>query len=300
MVIGGDGMLREVSEGLGKASSKTPIGLVPTGNANVVAREMGIPLEPSGAINLLSTGAIRRLDTGMVRTRSGGSAPTSKEVLRHHFFLAMVEVGFGARIVHYTHRLRNSLLKPVYRMWGAPVYFTAALGAAAFPGEVPFTIETDGDPSLRKATGAIVTNTKCYATGWSLAPDAKMDDGWLDLVCRSRKGPATALRSYAAAARSVPQPKGVSWHERGRRFVFKAGKPMTVQVDGDPIPPTDWLEVQVTPGGIGLVSPSRVVGHPPGFFRSVWPPSMARGWAGQTRSSSFSPVVLISRKVEAA
>ncbi len=248
-------MLREVSEGLDRASSRTPVGLVPTGNANVVAREMGIPLEPGGAINLLSTGVVRRMDTGIVRTRPGGGDRLSHDVQDHHFFLAMVEVGFGARIVHYTHRLRNGLLKPVYRMWGTPVYLTAALGAAAFPGEVPFSIEIDGEASPRRATGAIITNTRCYATGWSLAPEARMDDGWLDLVCRSRRGPVTALRSYAAAARSVPQPKGVSWHEKGRRFVFKAEKPMTVQVDGDPIPPTDWLEVELKPGGIGLVSP---------------------------------------------
>ena len=64
VVIAGDGTLREVSTGLSRVASDIPIGFVPTGNANVVARELKIPLQPGPAIDLLAEGKVRQLDIG--------------------------------------------------------------------------------------------------------------------------------------------------------------------------------------------------------------------------------------------
>lgn len=247
VVIAGDGTLREVCAGLCHVSSRIPIGFVPTGNANVVAREQRIPLQPELAIDLLTSGKVRQLDIGMLRTHP--------DAVDRIFFLAMVEIGFGARVVELAHRLRAGRLNGIYRRWGDVVYGVAALGALISPTEQRFQILMDNAAVRRDATSAIIANTRCYAKGWSMAPDARMDDGRLDLVARRRSGPGIFLRAFHAAA-GARRPSGAySCYSQGQRFIFESGVPMTLQMDGDPLPPLKWMEVVVAPGRLRLITP---------------------------------------------
>lgn len=247
IVIGGDGTLREVCSGLCQVSSRIPLGFVPTGNANVVAREQQIPLQPGPAIDLLTTGKVRRLDVGTLRTH-----PDEVDSV---FFLAMLEIGFGARVVQLTHQLRSGWLKAIYRRWGDTVYAVAAVGALASSTEHRFRFYQDNAAQPRHATAAIITNTRCYAKGWSMAPDARMDDGRLDLVTRQRSGPGIILRAFHAAARAGRPPTSFSLYKQGQRFLFQSETPMTVQMDGDPLPTLKWMEVIVAPGRLRLITP---------------------------------------------
>ncbi len=247
IVIGGDGTLREVCGGLCQVSSRIPIGFVPTGNANVVAREQQIPLQPGPAIDLLTTGRVRRLDVGTLRIHPD----TASSV----FFLAMVEIGFGAHVVHFTQRLRSGWLNTLYRRWGDPVYAAAALGALATKTEPGFRLYQDKVTTPRYQTAAIVTNTRCYAKGWSMAPHARMDDGQLDIVTRRRSGPGVLLRTFYAAARKRRPPRSFCDYQQGQRFRFQSDTPMTIQMDGDPLPAATWMEVGVASGRLQLITP---------------------------------------------
>ena len=247
IVIGGDGTLCEVCSGLCQVSSRIPIGFVPTGNANVVAREQQIPLQPGPAIDLLTTGKVNPLDVGMLRTHS--------EAAHAVFFLAMLEIGFGARVVQLTHRLRSGALNAIYRRWGDTVYAAAAVGALASPSEPLFRFYRDNAVEARHARAAIIANTRCYAKGWSMAPDARMDDGRLDLVARQRSSPGIILRAFHAAARARRPPTAFSLYKKGQRFIFGSETPMTVQMDGDPLPALKWMEVIVAPGRLRLITP---------------------------------------------
>jgi len=247
IVIGGDGTLREVCAGLCHVASDAPIGFVPTGNANVVARELKIPLQPAAAIDLLTTGKIRRLDVGTLRTH-----PEAADAV---FFLAMLEIGFGARVVQLTHRLRSGQLNAIYRRWGDTLYAAAAVGALVSPTEPLFRFYQDNAAEPRHATAAIIANTRCYAKGWSMAPDARMDDGRLDLVTRHQSGPGIFLRAFHAAARARRPPTTFSRYKQGQRFLFQSETPMTVQMDGDPLPALKWMDVVVAPGRLRLITP---------------------------------------------
>jgi diacylglycerol kinase (ATP) len=247
IVIAGDGTLREVCTGLCRVSSHIPIGFVPTGNANVVAREQKIPLQPSPAIDLLTTGKVRRLDVGTLRIRPDAADPL--------FFLAMVEIGFGGRVVQLAHRLRSGRLNAIYRRWGDMIYAAAALGALASPTEQGFQLVRDNGAAPRHAMAAIIANTCCYAKGWSMTPDARMDDGKLDIVTRGRSGLGVLLRTFYAAMRKRRPPRSFSDYRQGKRFRFQSDIPMTVQMDGDPLPAVSWMEVGVSPGCLQLISP---------------------------------------------
>ena len=64
VVVGGDGTIREAVAGLGAALTHVKLGIVPMGHANVVARELGIPLAPGPAIDALLNGVSVRVDVG--------------------------------------------------------------------------------------------------------------------------------------------------------------------------------------------------------------------------------------------
>jgi diacylglycerol kinase family enzyme len=247
VVIAGDGTLREVCAGLRAVSSGMPIGLIPTGNANVVAREQGIPLDPRAAVALLTRGVVRPLDMGYLRLH-----PTAEEDI---LFLAMVEIGFGAMVVHRVQSLRSGRLKTLYRRWGDPVYLAAAIGAMLSPAEKSFRLYQDNRSMPLQPTAAIIANTRCYAKGWAMAPDACMDDGRLDLICRGQTGPGVLLRAYHAAALKRHPPAAFSRTSQGRRFVVQSEAPLSVQMDGDALPSLKWMEIGVSPSRLQLIVP---------------------------------------------
>jgi len=212
-----------------------------------VARELKIPLQPGPAIDLLAEGQVRQLDIGTLRVRRDAAEP--------NFFMAMVEIGFGARVVQLTHRLRYGRLRTVYRRWGDTVYAAAAVGALVSPTEQRFQVYPDNATEPRHATAAIIANTRCYAKGWSMAPNARMDDGRLDLVTRQRCSPGIILRAFHAAAHARLPSTAFSGYEQGQRFLIQSETPLTVQMDGDPMPGVKRMEIGLAPGRLRLITP---------------------------------------------
>jgi diacylglycerol kinase family enzyme len=247
VAIVGDGTLRELCAGLGDASARIPVGLVPVGNANVVARDQGIPLDPRAAIALLTRGSVRRLDVGRLCWGPGQSDAST--------FLAMVEIGFGARVVQIVHRLRRGRLNALYRRWGDILYGAAALGALLASHEKPFRIGRGETAASTELRAAVIANTRCYAKGWAMAPGARMDDGLLDVVGRRKSGAGVFLRSAYAAARQRRAPTAFSCYGRGQRFVLYGQEPLTVQADGDPMPAGQWMEIDLLPERLSLITP---------------------------------------------
>lgn len=247
VVVAGDGTLREIFAGLEEAAVQRAIGFVPTGNANVVARDQGIPLDPGKAIRLLTRGALRRLDVGRLRTAPDQNAGTP--------FLAMVEIGFGARVVDLAHRLRSGKPGALYRRWGDALYLAAALKALFSSGEAPLNVRWDDSAVSFSAKAVVVANTRCYAKHWVMAPEASMDDGRLDLVARLASGPGVVARAYYAAARRHHPPSAFSRCRRARHFTLQSATRLAVQVDGDPLPPLQWMAIDVLPGRLPLIAP---------------------------------------------
>ena len=88
-----------------------------------------------------------------------------------------------------------------------------------------------------------------------MAPDACMDDGQLDLVTRQRCSPGIILRAFHAAAQSRRASTAVSGYEQGQRFIIQSDTPLSVQMDGDPLPGVKWMEVGLAPGRLRLITP---------------------------------------------
>ena len=242
-VAGGDGSVREAIAGLTAAGRTTAVAVLPAGNANVVARELGIPLAAEGALDVLTHGTTTAVDLGFVDD---------------DLFLAMVGVGWDARTIRNLDRLRSTAFgRAWYRLWADSAYFAAGLAALEIRRPSQLDVRVDGAGLPRRYCAALVSNYRCYGKGWAMAPDARFDSGLLHYQMRKRFGfPFVALQLIAAMRRR-PVPAFVSDLGTGRRVTIRADRPFPVHADGDFRGYYRELELRIEPAAASILAPAR-------------------------------------------
>ena len=231
VVVGGDGTLREVCAVLHASGRRVVLGLIPIGNANVMARELDIPLAPSEAIRLLTGGRPQAVDAALMIPTDRSAAPV--------VFTAMLEIGYGAAVIHRVHRWRGGVGGRVYRRWGDLLYAPAVLWSLTESPQPAFRVRIDHHAPLAGCRQAVIANTRTYARGWTMTPHARPHDGRLDFMGRRRDTPAALVQSYAHAwgGRKIRTPDAS--YRQGRQMLIESDQPLCLQADGDPLPPTD-------------------------------------------------------------
>ncbi len=258
VVLGGDGSLREAALGLLRmeASARPDLGVLAFGSGNVVARELGVPLEPERAAESMARTVPVPWDVGYVRA-DGADEP--------EVFLAMLGIGYDAAVSERVAAARASkaLAGWYRRRRRASPRGAGALGLVRSSGP-RFRIDVDGERLEERAVSAVVSNSFTYGKGMSMSPSASPIDGSLDLHWRSSALPwvtATALIA-AQCRRSSP-----SWAAKlcaGASFRFETsggeGAPgvdpesgLRWQLDGDPMPRASRLDVTLEPSALRLL-----------------------------------------------
>lgn len=243
VVVGGDGTLRETLLGVG--ANGPPVGLVPIGKANVVARELRIPRHPADAIDALGRLEPRTLDLGTVQDT---------------IFLAMVGVGYDARVTEGVRRLRESRGGGfLYNRGGSGAIYAAAGLPPLLQSIAPaLTVHVDGVASGRIYRQAVIANTETYATGWAMTPGADPTDGVLDHQLNRRSAPWFVLLTLGASALRWRLPALVADYGRGQAYTIEGSRPFAWQIDGDSMPRTDRLTIGIRSGGARLLVPTPV------------------------------------------
>jgi diacylglycerol kinase (ATP) len=163
---GGDGTVRIVADGL--AHTGTPMGLIPAGTANLLARNLELPLEEGPAIEVAVGGHTRTID--LVKITVDDRPP--------EHFAVMAGVGVDAMIMNETD---DNLKDKV----GSAAYFVAA-GKALGRLPVPMRVQLDNHrPVRRDAMLCVVGNVGTLRGNLTLIPGARPDDGALDLYIAS-------------------------------------------------------------------------------------------------------------------
>lgn len=235
LAYGGDGTVRSVASRL--AGSGVPLGILPSGTGNLLARNLGIPVNDlDAALAVALSGTDRKIDVASLTLEM----PSGEEPARHESFLVMAGLGFDAEVMASV----GPRLKQRVGWWA---YVVA--GARLLRGQqIKITIEMDGGPALhRRVRSVIVGNCGELTAGVRLLPDARPDDGWLDVVTVAPHG----IVGWAAVVVAV-----VSGSRRGHRQVerfrcrqvdIRAERPQPVQVDGDPGGTAHVMRVGVEP-----------------------------------------------------
>jgi len=235
LVLGGDGTVHEVADGL--AGSDVPILPCPAGTENLLAKDLRIPPDPRGIIDVLRTGEVVDCDVGRINGKN---------------FLLIIGVGFDGEVVRRLTATRTGHISHLSYFW--PIWRT--FWEHDFPR---MRIWADGQEIFNDFGLAFVGNISRYAVGLRICRDAKFDDGLLDLVvfsCREQ----TALLLHAAWTLLRLHPlKGNVLYRQFRNARIETDRPVPSQVDGD-VGPSTPLHISVLPRQIKLLVPRRQAG----------------------------------------
>ncbi|MCQ4079544.1 diacylglycerol kinase family lipid kinase [Streptomyces sp. RB6PN25] len=160
--VGGDGMAGCVGGAL--AGTQALLGLVPAGRGNDFARALGLPSDPDRLADILLHGEPKAVDAIAV------------ESAIHHGTAVLGSVYAGVDAVANRHANRSRALP------GAAAYYVGGLRAVLSWRPASYRITVDGTPYERRGYTTVVANSAFYGFGRLIAPDARLDDGLLDVV----------------------------------------------------------------------------------------------------------------------
>jgi diacylglycerol kinase family enzyme len=229
--------VRESLIGLGRHRSRVDVGILPLGNANVAARELGIPLAARKALAVIVEAEAVRVDLGEVRTEAGSD-----------LFLAMVGVGWDAITVRYIDRLRHTRFGGVlYRVRADLVYVLCGLLAACHVRPTRFRVQLDGRPVSGDFCAAHFCNLATYGKGMRMAPGAGPRTGHLHHQLRKISWLPALVWHLIAAQLQLRVPAFISRYEASKTALLESRTPVPVQVDGDYYGERSVLDVRVLP-----------------------------------------------------
>jgi len=245
VVAGGDGTLRIVVQYLMENHLKTPIGIIPVGTGNILARNLGISLDIDQAAKTAIDGNLKQIDIGKAKVRSRSPI----------FFTGIAGLGLDAKIMEKTD---NRLKKRI----GWVAYIEG--GIRALPARFQkFNITVDNQQPRRvKVLTLMIANTGTLPGRVELIPDAEVDDGnldvavigprwiwnWIDVLGRITwqnrfVRPLVLGRKLMDATADLKSLE----YLRGRKIKVESESECTLQIDGDPIGPVKEVSFEVIP-----------------------------------------------------
>ena len=167
IVVGGDGTISEVVNGLGQAGfpAGVTLAILPAGTGNDLAATLAIPEDPAEARAVLRQNRVRTLD--VVRVRSEG--------IGEQFFINVATGGMGAEV-------SGAADGEMKGRWGKLTYLRASLEVARDYEAKEITLTLDGAERKLRAVNLAIGNCRYAGSGWLAAPRANPEDGLLDLV----------------------------------------------------------------------------------------------------------------------
>jgi YegS/Rv2252/BmrU family lipid kinase len=239
VVAAGDGTIEEVASQL--IGSDVVLGIVPLGTMNNLARCLGIPLEIEEACALIGMGATRHIDVGHV---------ISNDKPHVSYFLEGAGVGLSA-IAAFT---GQSIEKHEWRL--------VPQALRRFFETKPGTMTVALDDTVIEAATQIVTasNAPMMGKNMMIAPEAKMDDGLLDVVLYDGMGEAALIKHFMTASNGGGDPLPI---HRARRVRITTEQPVQSHADKELTQKQRVIEMEILPrsltviagNGIGLSMP---------------------------------------------
>ncbi len=212
VAAGGDGTIAEVANGLAGRTAR--LGVIPLGTANVLARELKLPIAPQAVAAALAFGRTRALWPGIASGRGGDRV-----------FVQMLGVGLDAQVVH-------RLPKPLKRLLGPGAYVVQTMREMWRYGYAPIRVKIDGVAA--EAASVIVTKGTLYAGQYLLAPAARPGEKGFSVALFEGQGPLSALLYGAALPLNLlPLTPGLRLLRASRVEICGAAA-TPAQADGDP------------------------------------------------------------------
>ncbi|QEG38490.1 Diacylglycerol kinase [Roseimaritima ulvae] len=208
---GGDGTISLIADRL---PIGTPLVPFPMGTENLLSRYFGFTNDPRAAVRTILSGRLSRWDAGRANGR---------------LFLVMVSCGWDAEVVRAMHLTRRGHIGRL--SYAKPIVH--AVRKYHYPPIMVRASEEDAEGSSFECRGALMFNLPCYGGGLKIEPDARGDDGLLDL-CALQYGSTLSTLRYVAGVFSG---RHRTWkdfrRQRARRWYLSSPSRVSYQIDGD-------------------------------------------------------------------
>jgi len=231
VVLSGDGLIGAIGGAM--AGHETPLGILPGGRGNDLARVLGIPEDPEAAVATIAAGHTRRIDVGEANGRR---------------FLGIASIGFDSeanKLANETRWLRGNL---VYAYAGVRTMFGWKAGR--------FTIRVGDEERRFSGYSVSIANSRAFGGGMFIAPDADLEDGEFDVVV---VGEVSKLRFLVNLPKVF---KGTHVEEdevrvfRAPGLELDASRPFPVYADGEHL--TDLpVSLRLLPRALSVIVPPR-------------------------------------------
>lgn len=231
LVAGGDGTIHHAVQGL--AGTDCALGVIPLGTGNDLAGTLGIPPDLDASVAQALTGEVRRIDLARVGET---------------YCVGYAGVGFDSEVTRFANEAR--ILR------GPLVYFYSVIHTLVTFVPPSMKVVYDGGSFEGKVMFTVVNNLPRFGGGMRIAPDAKINDGLLDLVI-VREIPKPVLLSVfpkVYGGKHVGHPAIL--FARTRRAEITLDRDMTMYGGGEPVRPVaagETVVVEVVPGELGVV-----------------------------------------------
>lgn len=216
IAAGGDGTLFEVVNALMRirAEQRLPLGILPVGTGNAFSRELGLkPADWKKAIDMIQEFKVKPVDVGKVQTSD-----------QHYFFINIVGIGLVVNIGQTTQKIKKL---------GPMSYSLAALWETMRIKPNKIKIRIDGQAIEDDLVFVEVANSRYTGTSFKIAPDAKINDGYLDVVLLKPISRWRILNLFPTiySGRHIEHSE-IETH-RGKTITLTTSEPMPLMPDGE-------------------------------------------------------------------
>jgi diacylglycerol kinase (ATP) len=228
VAVGGDGLVHLAVQAL--AGTDVPLGVIPAGTGDDIARALGIPLDTAAATATVLAGTARTIDLGRVRDE---------------WFAGVLYAGFDSAV--------NERVNTMTWPHGRLRYDLAILLELRSFEPLRFIVEMDGEESQLEAMFVSVGNTRQYGGGLRICPDAEPDDGLFDVTIIApvprRVVPVLLPKLYKGTHVTHPAVRMFR-----ARTVGLAASGVVAYADGERIGPLP-LHAEIVPGALRVITP---------------------------------------------
>ncbi len=232
VAVGGDGTVHEVANGI--IGTEKTLGVIPIGSGNDFIKSIGLPKDLEQSVSCLFLGKTSLIDVGRVDVRRnespnwGNSSPS--------FFVNGLGVGFDAAVAE---RARH-----ISYVSGTLVYLLAVFQTLGRYRSPDFSVSIDGRKTNSKYLLIAVGNGVCAGGGFYLTPEAKADDGELDVCLIEELSIPRILAVMPAVMKGSHRTSSHVKFEKGRSILIVASSGVCVHADGE-ILGTDITMLQI-------------------------------------------------------
>jgi len=233
IAVGGDGTMNEVLNGIMDTSAN--MGFIPSGTGNDLARSLDIPMDINEAVAVFAQGKTIPMDIG--KDRDG-------------YFSIILGLGFPSDVMHHVNTTKN-----IFR--GSMAITTSIIQVVNKLKPYPVHIEMDNESIDTTVMGIFILNTRFTGGGLQIAPEAKYDDGILDVVIMHRMSKVDFLTTLPKAYKGKHLSNPRCQLFRTKTIKVTSAEPLRKLFDGNVFGESP-VEARILPGALKVWVPRRV------------------------------------------